>query len=197
MLSEHVPRRDAGFAGLLMSAEEYFALGETEERYELVNGVVVMSPSPTPRHWRFVREILGQLDSFCGPNAIDPYSETDIRVASSMVLRPDLCVYLRPPSERVPDRLVEPPDLVVEISSPGNKSYDLQTKHGAYERFGVKEYWMVDPWDPHEPPGMRVRAWRLERGAYVDMEVGADRLVSRVIDGFSLDLGRLRRLAGV
>jgi Uma2 family endonuclease len=196
MLSEHVARRDSGFAGLLMSAEEYFAIGETEERYELVNGVVIMSPSPTPRHWRFTREILRQIDSFCGPDSVDPYCETDLQVSASTVFRPDMCLYARPATETPPERLVESPDLVVEINSPGNKAYDLETKRRAYEKFGVKEYWSIDPWDPSEPPGLRVRAWRLERGRYVEMPVEGDRLVSGVVAGFALDLRRLRRLSG-
>src|SRR5256885_1453627 len=41
---------DIGYAGLRMTADDYLGLGETQERYELINGVVFMSPSPTPRH---------------------------------------------------------------------------------------------------------------------------------------------------
>ena len=37
------------------------------------------------------------------------------------------------------------PDVIVEILSPGNKDHDLVKKKELYERFGVKEYWIVDP----------------------------------------------------
>ena len=37
------------------------------------------------------------------------------------------------------------PDLIIEILSPGNKKYDLAKKRKLYEKFGVKEYWVVDP----------------------------------------------------
>ena len=198
MLSEHIARADLGYAGLLMGAEEFYAIGETAERYELINGVVVMSPSPTPRHWRFVREILRQLDAYCGPEGSDPYADIDLYVEAMTVFRPDLCVFLRSPAGAVPSRLSEPPDLVVEISSPGNKSYDLKTKRDAYEKFGVKEYWSIDPYDPNEPPppGMRVRAWWLDRGRLVDLPVNPDSLASRAVAGFSLDLRPLGKLAG-
>lgn len=53
-----------GDAGLRMTAEEFVALGETPERCELLNGVVVMSPSPTPRHRLVLAELVGQAMSW-------------------------------------------------------------------------------------------------------------------------------------
>ncbi|HMN42868.1 MAG TPA: Uma2 family endonuclease [Phycisphaerales bacterium] len=196
MLSEWVARQDLGYAGLLMGAEEFHAIGETRERYELVNGVVVMSPSPTPQHWRIIREVLRQIDAFSGPGGVDPYVETDLYIESKMVFRPDLCVYAKAPSKRPPSRLAEAPDLVVEVNSPGNKSYDLVTKREVYERFGVREYWSIDPWDPNEPAGLRVRAWRREGGRLVELPTGSESLRSVAIAGFVLDFTPLRELAG-
>ncbi|HVU64568.1 MAG TPA: Uma2 family endonuclease [Phycisphaerales bacterium] len=197
MLSEHVARADRGYAGLVMSAAEYLALGEREQRYELVNGVVVMSPGRRPRHWRFVEEVLDQLKAFAKPRGgFETYADTDLCIDGVTVLRPDLCVYARPRARRAPERLDQPPDLVVEINSPGNKAYDLETKRRTYERFGVREYWSIDPWDPAEPPGMRVRAWWLQGGKFEDFARERDGLASRAIGGFVLDLRPLREIAG-
>jgi Uma2 family endonuclease len=96
--------------------------------------------------------------------------------------------------------MTTPPDLIVEIASPGNKSYDLKTKRDAYEKFGVGEYWSIDPRDrtesDNQPSGLRVRAWTLQRGRYIDLPVATDQLTSRVIAGFALDLRPLREMSG-
>lgn len=196
MLSEQVVRADLGFSGLLMGAEDFYAIGETQERYELVNGVVVMSPSPTPQHWSLIEEILFQVQAFARPKGgFETYSETDLYVDAKMVFRPDLCVYARPRPKKPPLRLTESPDVIVEISSPGNKSFDLVTKREVYERFGVKEYWSIDPNDPNDPPGLRVRAWRQERDGgrrLIELPTEGDALASVAMPGFVLDLRPLR-----
>ena len=52
------------FQGLRLTVEEYYALGETAERYELIDGVAVISPGPTPRHQRVTHDVLSQLQRF-------------------------------------------------------------------------------------------------------------------------------------
>ena len=183
-----------------MRADDFFVLGETAERYELVNGVVVASPSVRPRHWKVVHEVLKQLDLFNGgATRLEIFSEIDIHVDDVTVFRPDLCVYVREAGSgsegRIPERLTTPPDLILEVLSPGSKPLDLVTKRDAYERFGVREYWVIDPDDG------RVRAWS-KRGVkpasgaaptstgvpYVESTVEGDRLPSIAIAGFLLDL---------
>src|ERR1043165_9746023 len=86
--------RDVGYAGLKMTAEEFFALGETQEILELIDGVVVMSPSPTPRHQLPVVELLKQIFAWQSAHAAARvFPDTDVRLASGKVYRPDLVVY--------------------------------------------------------------------------------------------------------
>ncbi|MBC7773584.1 MAG: Uma2 family endonuclease [Pyrinomonadaceae bacterium] len=182
-----------GYAGLLMRAVDFFALGETRERYELVNGVVVMSPSVRPRHWMVVHEVLKQLDAFNAPlKKLDIFAEIDLHLDQVTVFRPDLCVYCRventPPSP-IPERLVAPPSLILEVLSPGSKPLDLVTKRDAYERFQVPEYWTIDPDDG------RVRAWSTQGGGdgiYMETPIIGDQLESTAIPGFRLDLHPIR-----
>lgn len=198
----HAPSRsgDLGYAGLLMRADDFFALGETPERYELINGVVVMSPSPKPNHWWLIEEVLFQIRAFSragGGGGFDTYAETDLYLDEQTVYRPDLCVYARPRASKAPLRLTTPPDLVVEINSPGNKAYDLVTKRDSYERFGVKEYWAIDPDAPpvpSDPLGFRVRSWRQEKGRFIESLVEGDTLPSIAIAGFGLNLVPLREM---
>lgn len=62
-------------------------------------------------------------------------------------IQPDLCIILEGnPSTvdlKTPFRGI--PDLIVEILSSGNKDFDLLKKKGLYEKFGVREYWILDP----------------------------------------------------
>ncbi len=58
------------YYGLRLSAEEYLALGETKIRYELIDGDVVMSPSPTAQHQQLIMEIAYQVRAFLDQNNI-------------------------------------------------------------------------------------------------------------------------------
>jgi Uma2 family endonuclease len=85
-------------------------------------------------------------------------------------------------------RIVGPPALVVEAASAGSRRYDAITKRDDYERFGVAEYWPVDP----EPDVVTFH--RLEDGQYVVVAPEGDRFASRAVPGFVLDLAAVRRL---
>jgi Uma2 family endonuclease len=184
--------QEFGLAGLRMRAEDYFALGETQERYELIDGVVMMSPSPRPRHWKAAQEIILQLGLFVRTGGTaDVYGETDLQINDRWVFRPDVCVYAVRPAAVIPERLTAAPDLVVEVLSPGTQALDLITKRDEYERSGVKEYWIVDPLTA------RVRAWRWERGQLIEAVVEGGTLASAAIPGFALDLRARAAAVGV
>jgi Uma2 family endonuclease len=177
-----------GLHGLRMTADEYLALGETQERYELVDGVVIMSPSPIRRHNKVTNEILGQLRDFAErTNLIEFFSDIDVQFSPALVYRPDISVFragrlLSDDSEP----LDLPPDLIVEVLSPSTKPFDLNTKRDDYQRFGVGEYWVVDP------ANGEARCWVRMATKFVVAQVQGNSLISSVIDGFSLDLARVR-----
>jgi Uma2 family endonuclease len=175
-----------------MTAAEYLALGETSERYELIDGVVVMSPSSLPRHGRMAAELIRQIGNFVhaftSPNGPQLFTETDLLVSSSIVYRPDIAAY--GPGRLGPDvpRLDTPPDLIVEILSPSTKPLDLITKRGDYERFGVGEYWVGDP------ETAALRCWRRRGREFVEEPVPGEYLACGSIPGLSIDLSALRRI---
>src|SRR5262245_39787163 len=116
--------RDLGFAGLRMTTEEYLSLGETPERYELIDGVVVMSPSPTSKHQRAIRVLLTQFGNACEQMpGLEAFCEYDVALAPGLVYRPDIVVF-------APGRFSDAqghaviPDLAVEVFSPSSKAYD-------------------------------------------------------------------------
>lgn len=184
--------RDSGYTGLRMSADEYLALGQTPDRYELIDGVVFMSPSPTPLHQLLLQEIAVQLTlaSREPGGGFTTFLDTDVRFAPALVYCPDVSVYRPGRLKGTPAQLTIVPDLVVEVLSPGNRPLDLVTKRGDYEQFGVGEYWVLDP-DTGD-----VRCWRRRAGRYEESPVTGGTLPSDAIPGFTLDLVPLRRLVG-
>jgi Uma2 family endonuclease len=188
------PRFDPslGYAGLRMTADEYLALGETPERYELIDGVVVMSPSPFPRHNELVAEVVRQLGNFSVETTpLRIFPDSDLDVGPSLVYRPDVSVYL---ADRLQAqelrRLSTPPDLVVEVLSLSTRALDLVTKRDDYAAFGVREYWVIDP------KTARVRRWtRRADGTPAESDPGLNDVASAAVPGFVLDVSKLRRFA--
>jgi len=179
-----------GYNGLRMTADEFLALGETQEDYELIDGVVFMSPSPFPDHNEIENQIGHQLARFAeGSGKVRIFPETDIRLTSGKVYRPDISAYLADRLKGKVRHLTTPPDLVVQILSPGTKSLDLITKRDDYERFGVGEYWVLDPEDA------TLRVWRRSGVHLLQAAVDGDRVPCAAIPGFALDLVPIRRMA--
>ena len=70
----------------------------------------------------------------------------DVQLSVRDVLQPDVVVLLKASREKLKKRhIVGPPDLVVEVVSPGSETHDRYRKIAAYARGGVPEYWIADP----------------------------------------------------
>jgi hypothetical protein len=74
--------------GLRMSADDYLALGVTPDRYELIDGIVVMSPSPTFRQQKIAALLFRQIDRHIDARGGDLVAETDIRLAPTSCIGP-------------------------------------------------------------------------------------------------------------
>lgn len=182
------------YHGLRMTAEEYLALGPTEQWYELIDGLVHMSPSPTPRHQRVAARIAGEISEYLSHHPVgEVFVEVDVSLGrgplgGDLVYRPDIVFLRAERAARNMDRITEPPDLVVEIVSPLSRRFDHETKKADYERAGVREYWIIDPEE------RTTTFYRLEAGRYVQVQPVGQRLASLAIPGFQLDLVRVRSL---
>lgn len=178
-----------------MTAAEFLAAGPTEERLELVDGVVVMSPRPTPLHQLILGLIFQQLQGWVAQHAgAACFPEVDLELHSHKVYSPDLVCYAPGRLKGIPSHLTEAPDLLIEILSPGTKAFDLTTKKDDYERHGVAEFWAIDPVD------VRVRCYRRSGAQLLEVAgaggaAGGDRVESSGLSGFVLDLRPLRDAA--
>ncbi len=173
-----------------MNAGDFLAIGETDERYELVHGVVCMSPPPSTRHQAAASLIHIQLGAFAAAHrGVRFFAEVGLELSSSSVLTPDLVCYEPGRVRGFPQRLTVAPDLVIEVLSPRTKVFDLTTKRADYERFGVREYWTVDPGEG------RIRCFRRVEGKLEETPVTGDEVASAALAGFVLDLRPLLALA--
>jgi Uma2 family endonuclease len=115
------------------------------ERWELVDGEVLVTPSPHWVHQRIVVRLLELLapyvrDQQLGETFVSPL---DVRLEPGLVLQPDLLVV--PTGElRSRDDVVRKLLLAVETISPSSARHDRVTKRPRYQRNRVPEYWIVD-----------------------------------------------------
>jgi len=112
-------------------------------KYELLDGVLVVSPAPRTRH----QEVVGGLYVLLRENRPADlkvlFSPVDVVLAEDTVLQPDLLVA---PREQFTDRdLPGAPLLAVEVLSPSTRRFDLLLKRDRFQSAGVRSYWLVDP----------------------------------------------------
>lgn len=131
-------------------------------RYELIDGILLMSPSPPPLHQRVVTQLLAVLHAAC-PAGLEVFTAPfDWFVTDWRYFEPDVLVV--PRIQGNPRRFEGTPLLAVEVLSPSTRHRDLGLKRTAYAEAGLSHYWVVEP-DP-DAPGLT--AFRLDDGRLVE-----------------------------
>jgi Uma2 family endonuclease len=168
-----------------VSEKEFLDLPETLDKVELIDGEVVVSPSPSFYHREVVRRLLVELSAWARerPEPVTVgQAPMDIRFAPGRILQPDLFVILSqiPLGHKGP--LLRVPELCIEVLS-ARPSYDRFTKRVIYADAGVRELWTVEI-------GSAVERWTgdgLRRVEKVDSGV----LGGTLLEDFTLDLASL------
>ena len=116
---------------------------------ELIDGILYMSPAPTTYHQLVIGTLHRVLANFVLDKALGTVflSPVDVYLDETLnAVQPDL-LFISKDSKLVMKRdgLYGAPDLIIEVLSPTNPKHDLVRKKSLYEKFGVKEYWIVDP----------------------------------------------------
>ncbi|HLX09209.1 MAG TPA: Uma2 family endonuclease [Thermoanaerobaculia bacterium] len=118
-------------------------------RHELIDGEHYVSPSPRPKHQRAAGNLHGHLFMFLRQHPLGRAYLAPLDVVFSEIncVVPDLLYLSREREARqMTERNLEgAPDLVVEVLSPSTKHIDQGAKLRLYGRFGVPEYWVIDP----------------------------------------------------
>jgi Uma2 family endonuclease len=112
-------------------------------RYELVDGVLIVTAPPGRLHQRVLLELAVTLHAACPPEFEVIVAPFTVGLAADTVMQPDLLVARR---DKLTDRdLSGPHDLVVEVLSPTTRLIELNTKRERFERAGIPSFWVVDP----------------------------------------------------
>lgn len=143
-------------------------LPDDGHRYELIDGVLVVTPAPRVSHQTIAGNLYLLLRAAASGGLVVLFAPVDVVLAENTVLQPDLVV--APKDAFTEKDLPVAPLLAVEVLSPSTRGIDLLLKKEPLERAGCQYYWVVDP----EPPS--VTAWRLVGGAYQQVAhvVGAE-----------------------
>ncbi len=125
------------------TADDLDAFPDDGLRYELVDGVLLVSAAPSEQHQIALSNLYVLLRETCPPDLRVMLAPFDVRFSPRRQLQPDLVVL--PKDRTLADRR---PLLVVEILSPSTRATDRTLKRHVFEQGGVPSFWLVDPLTP-------------------------------------------------
>lgn len=175
-------------AGGPMTVADLDRTPDDGRRYELVDGVLVVSPAPLIPHQVVLHELEVELRSAL-PDDLAIVPGVGLRMSDVTELVPDLVVVLRDDLAGV--RLTRPPLLAVEVRSRSTALFDMNIKKAVYERFGISSYWIVVP-DRDHPA---VSAYELRDGSYELVDDVADDEEFRALKPFAVTIVPSRLVA--
>ena len=149
-------------SGRPFTADDLTAQPDDGNRYELIDGALLVTPSPAMRHQRGVSRLNVVLSQSCPAGSEVFVAPFDVRLADDTVIQPDVIVARR--SDLTEADLPAAPLLAVEVLSPSTRGIDLLLKRDRLERADCPSYWVLDPLVG------RLIAWELdETGRYVEV----------------------------
>jgi Uma2 family endonuclease len=160
-----------------------------DERLELIEAEIIVTPSPSLMHQIVVHRLGVLLDRAIVESCLGLVigAPFDVYLDAQNVPQPDLMVVLWDREQVLGSaRLESAPSLAMEIISPSSATKDRVTKRDIYARYGVPEYWLVDP-----DAGTVTIFSDPQDGRYRVEQVTSDVAVSATIPGLSADLKAL------
>ena len=164
-MSQHPPQH-------VWDYSDYARFPDDGNRYEVIDGEVLVTPAPSTYHQHVLANLLVALRLYLKREPMGVVlPDIDLLFVSGQFLRPDLVVVANEARDGITNRGVElPPALVVEVLSPTSSSIDRVKKPRRYGDFGIPEYWVIDPEE------RLVWVWRFAAGAS-----DAERVTGRLV----------------
>lgn len=148
--------------------DDLASLPDDGNRYEILDGALLVTPSPTSQHQFSALGIYRQLFAAVPAHLRVGVAPLDVVLDDATVLQPDVFVARR---DRIEQHCVRGrPELAVEVLSPGTRAVDRSVKFERYQRAGTPAYWLADP-DELTLTAYELRDGRLEQVAHVTREV--------------------------
>ena len=163
--------------------------GDERLRLELIAGEIVVTPSPAPMHQVISHRLAVAFDRAIVETNLGVVMSAplDVYLDEFTTLQPDLLVLLRDRLHLLGSARIEAaPSLAVEILSPSTSGRDRIVKRDLYARFGVPEYWLVDP-----AAGRVTIYGDLREGRYHQERTASDVAISVTMPELSVDLEKL------
>src|SRR6184192_4141195 len=166
--------------------EEYYRLND-DQRYEIIDGNLLMAPAPDTWHQSWARNLFRIVDAYVQRKKIGEvfFAPLDVVLNQENTVQPDLVFISTANLGIVQHRAIfGAPDLLVELISPSSVRRDRHVKKRLYATFGVKEYWIGDP------ANKALEILSLKEGRYQLHCVAEERgkLISPVLSGLEFDL---------
>jgi Uma2 family endonuclease len=146
LLEEIAVRRDHRSTKLTYA--DYLAFPDDGLRHEIINGKHYVTPAPATRHQRISLRLAQLIKNYLDENPVGELfiAPFEVLLSDHDIVEPDLLFLSTARAHFLTSQNLQgPPDLVVEILSPGTRRRDQGLKRNRYERLGVDEYWLVDP----------------------------------------------------
>ena len=169
-----------------LTYEDYASIPDDGRRHEIIDGEHYVNPAPSFKHQIVIARLISALYIHVERHALGIVvpSPVDVVLGRHDIVQPDIIFISHARTHLVtPANLQGAPDLAIEVLSM-NRNYDEQVKFALYERAGIPEYWIVDPFAD------TVRVFRLSNRGYVPVPE-SDTLTSPLLAGFQLRIADL------
>jgi len=134
--------------GIKLTYQEYLQITDDLNRHEIIDGEHYVTPSPGTRHQKLSIKLSLILYQWVESHSLGDVfnAPADVVLSETDVVVPDIIYVSRSNSSIITDKNIQgAPDLIIEILSPSTASRDIGIKKRLYEKYGVKEYWILDP----------------------------------------------------
>lgn len=143
----------------MLTVKDMENMPDDEFRYELDDGILIVSPAPSTLHQLTVTRLAVILSAAC-PAEFAVLAGVGVNISKFQHRVPDVAVVRVGSLESFFQEI--PPELVVEVASRRTRLYDRNRKKDVYEGFGISAYWIVEP-DPDRP---ELTVFELRAGTY-------------------------------
>ncbi|MHB8482278.1 MAG: Uma2 family endonuclease [Nitrospiria bacterium] len=131
-----------------LTYQDYLQISDDLNRHEIIDGEHYVTPSPMFRHQRVLSKLFFKLFQWVEDHELGVIlpAPIDVVLSDIDIVVPDIIFISKPRLTIKTEKNIQgSPELVIEILSPSTASRDIGIKKRLYEKYGVAEYWVVDP----------------------------------------------------